>query len=219
MATSEPLILAFDTSAAHCAAALLSGDRVLAAAEEPMGKGQAERLMPLLAEVMAAGGRRLADLDAIGVGIGPGNFTGIRISVAAARGLALALGVPAVGVTRLEAMARDAPRPLLAVVDARRDQLYLQRFGADVARGAELVALDALDGWALPGLTVTGDRADEIAARLGAAVVAEGALAPAIARIAATRFRDPALPRPAPLYLRPADAAPSREAGPVILPA
>ncbi|NKX43344.1 tRNA (adenosine(37)-N6)-threonylcarbamoyltransferase complex dimerization subunit type 1 TsaB [Roseicyclus persicicus] len=219
MSTSEPLILAFDTSAAHCAAALLSGDRVLARAEEAMAKGQAERLMPLVAEVMAAAGKALSDLDAIGVGTGPGNFTGIRISVAAARGLALALGVPAVGVTRLEAMALDQPRPLLACVAAPRDQLYLQRFGAGVARGPEMAALDRLDGWALTGLTVTGDRADEVAARLGAAVTEEAPRAVAIARHAATRWRDPALPRPAPLYLRPADAAPSSAVPPAILPA
>ena len=79
MSTSEPLILAFDTSAAHCAAALLSGDKLLAHAHEPMAKGQAERLMVLITEVMAMGGAKLGDLSAIGVGVGPGNFTGIRI--------------------------------------------------------------------------------------------------------------------------------------------
>ena len=86
---SDPLILAFDTSAAHCAAALLSGDRVLARVAEAMPRGQAERLMGLLHEVLSGSGHDWRDLDAIGVGIGPGNFTGIRISVSAARGLAL----------------------------------------------------------------------------------------------------------------------------------
>jgi tRNA threonylcarbamoyl adenosine modification protein YeaZ len=218
MATSDPLILGFDTSAAHCAAALLSGDRVLAEAHEAMGKGQAERLMPLLAEVMAAGGAALADLDAIGVGVGPGNFTGIRIAVSAARGLALALGVPAVGVTGFEAMALDAPRPLLACVDARRDHLYVARLGEGAERGPALVAMEELADWSVPGLTVTGDRAEEVAARLGAAIrTAPPSPAAAIARIAATRWRDPLLPRPAPLYLRAADAAPARDAGAVML--
>jgi len=183
-----------------------------------MAKGQAERLMPLLAEIMAAGGAALSDLDAIGVGTGPGNFTGIRISVSAARGLALALGIPAVGVTGFETLGQGAPRPLLAVIDARRDHLYLQRLG-DTGAGPELVALDDLEGWAAPGLTVTGDRAEAIARRLGAAVhPAARSPAPAIARIAASRFRDPCLPRPAPLYLRAADAAPARDPGLVMLP-
>ena len=92
---SEPLVLGFDTSAAHCAAALLCADRVVAQHAEDMGRGQAERLFPLLEELLAEGGVTWRDLTALGVGTGPGNFTGIRISVAAARGLALSLG-PAV---------------------------------------------------------------------------------------------------------------------------
>jgi tRNA threonylcarbamoyladenosine biosynthesis protein TsaB len=197
---------------------LLSGERVLASALEPMGKGQAERLMGLLAEVMAEGGAELSDLDAIGVGIGPGNFTGIRISVSAARGLALALGRPAVGVSLLEALAWEARGALLAAIDARRDHVYLQRFGEDCDRGPELVSLADYRGWAAPGLTVTGDRADEIAARLGANLrQAPANPAPAIAKITAARLGTPDLPRPAPLYLRPADAAPARDSGPVIL--
>ena len=70
-----------------------------------MEKGQAERLMPLISELLAEAGVVLADVTAIAVGTGPGNFTGVRIAVAAARGLALGLGVPAIGVTRLEALA------------------------------------------------------------------------------------------------------------------
>ena len=97
--------LGFDTSAAHCAAALLQGDRLLAQAHEDMARGQAERLFPLLGELLAGAGVDWRDLSVIGCGTGPGNFTGIRISVAAARGLSLSLGVPAVGVTVTEAMA------------------------------------------------------------------------------------------------------------------
>jgi len=83
---SDGLVLGFDTSAAHCAAALLAGERVLACRAEEMGRGQAERLMPLLEEVLESGGVTWRKLARIGVGTGPGNFTGIRISVAAARG-------------------------------------------------------------------------------------------------------------------------------------
>ena len=94
-------ILAFDTSGPHCAAALLEDGQITAARCEEMAKGQAERLMPLLEEILTEAGRDWRALDRIGVGVGPGNFTGIRISVSAARGLALGLGVPAIGVSAL----------------------------------------------------------------------------------------------------------------------
>ena len=133
---SDALVLGFDTSAAHCAAALVSGARVLAQAQEEMARGQAERLMPLLQELLAQGGAAWSDLAAIGVGIGPGNFTGIRISVAAARGVALGLGVPAIGVSVFEARAHGLPRPIHVVEDARRGMVYAQAFGDKPAEPA-----------------------------------------------------------------------------------
>ncbi|MEC7259820.1 MAG: tRNA (adenosine(37)-N6)-threonylcarbamoyltransferase complex dimerization subunit type 1 TsaB, partial [Pseudomonadota bacterium] len=137
---SDGLILGFDTSAALCAAALLSGTRVLAERVEPMARGQAERLMPLLQEVLEDAGAGWGDLTRIGVGIGPGNFTGIRIAVSAARGLSLGLGIPAVGVDTLHAAALDAPRPALATVPATGGRFYLGRFDAAGAMTAETLA-------------------------------------------------------------------------------
>ena len=126
----DPLrVLGLDTSAAHCAAAVVCGDRVLAERAEAMTKGQAERLFPLIGEVMAQAGLAWSDLDAIGVGIGPGNFTGVRISVAAARGLALSLGIPAIGISATEAAACGAPRPCRAVVPLRGDEVVWEDFG------------------------------------------------------------------------------------------
>ncbi len=209
------MILAFDTAAAHCAAALLSGDTVLAARTEPMLKGQAERLLPLLEEVLAEAGHGWGDLTALGVGIGPGNFTGVRIAVSAARGLALALGIPAVGVSVLEAMALGVTGDRLACIDARRGEIYLQRFGA-TAHGPALTCLDAIA--AAPGIRCIGDVAEAVAARTGGTIQAPAMpLAEAIARLASARFASPQ-PRPAPLYLRAADAALPSEAPPVILP-
>ncbi len=127
----DPVALGFDCSAAHCAAALLRGDRVLAAAHEEMAKGQAERLMPMLEGLLAQAGLTWRDLDVIGVGTGPGNFTGIRVAVAAARGLALSLGIPAVGVTATEAAAFGLPRPCRVVLPARRGEVIWQDFGVD----------------------------------------------------------------------------------------
>ncbi len=192
---SDRLVLGFDTSAAHCAAALLSGDGVRAEKAEEMGRGQAERLMPLLEEVLAAGGAGWADLDRIGVGIGPGNFTGIRISVSAARGLALALDIPAVGVSSFDAIGLGQSDPHLAAVPAPRDQLYIRPPGAAPRLATQLEA----EALGLP--LILSPAPQDLAAR--------------IARAAAAA-RDTALP-PAPLYIRPADAAPPREAPPVIL--
>ena len=219
MAASKPLILAFDTSAAHCAAAVLSGETILAHAHEAMEKGQGERLMLLLAEVVAASGACLADLDAIGVGVGPGNFTGIRIAVSAARGLALGLGIPAVGVSTLEALAHDLPRPITVIADARRGEVYVQAFDGAGADDPLLLTPGDLPHL-IAGGAVTGSGAGMAAAAWPGLVVLPPALplAEAIARIAALRWRDTDLPRPAPMYLRAADAAPARTAGPMILP-
>ncbi|KIC38041.1 tRNA (adenosine(37)-N6)-threonylcarbamoyltransferase complex dimerization subunit type 1 TsaB [Leisingera sp. ANG-M7] len=194
---SEPLVLGFDTSAAHCAAALLRGDAVLASRLEEMSRGQAERLMPLLEEVLAEGGATWADLDAIGVGIGPGNFTGIRIAVSAARGLALGLEVPAVGVDGFEARAAEGSLP---AVPAPRDQVYA-----------------ALPGEA-PRL-LPRQEAEDAARGAGLAFAPEASpagIAEAIARIAAQKFETVTEP-PAPLYLRAADAAPSSDVPPALI--
>jgi tRNA threonylcarbamoyladenosine biosynthesis protein TsaB len=198
---------------------LLSDGRLMASAHEEMAKGQAERLMPLIAEMLESGGVAPGDLDAIGVGIGPGNFTGVRIAVSAARGLALALGIPAVGVSRLEALAFGLPRPLAVIEDARRGEVYVQLFEA--AGGDEPLLLSPVDlPHVLTSVNVTGSGAALAADTVPGLDILPAAmpLAEAIARIAAGRWRDAGLPRPVPLYLRAADAAPSRDRGPTILP-
>ncbi|WP_135449597.1 MULTISPECIES: tRNA (adenosine(37)-N6)-threonylcarbamoyltransferase complex dimerization subunit type 1 TsaB [Tabrizicola] len=197
-------LLAFDTSAAHCAAALLLPGR-LVLRDEPMEKGQAERLIPMLEEVLAEGGIGWGDLKALAVGTGPGNFTGVRIAVAAARGLALGLGIPAVGVTRLEALAHGLPRPVIVIEDARRGQVYVQLFvpgGCGPAHLADRV---------VPVCPATGSAAGPDALPPAMPLVE------AIARIAVERARTPQ-PRPAPFYLRGADAAPPADPPPEILP-
>ena len=216
---SDLLVLGFDTSAAHCAAALLSGDRVLGLEHQEMAKGQAEQLFPLLERLLAEAGLGWGDLSAIGVGIGPGNFTGIRISVASARGLALSLGIPAVGVSMLESLAAGSKGPVLACLDARRNGVFVQPFDDGIPTGeAALVDLDSdLSAYARHELRCVGTAATMLALRLEVAV-AEPAYPPAegIARTASERWRQ-TTSRPAPLYLRPADAAPSRDSVPVRL--
>jgi tRNA threonylcarbamoyl adenosine modification protein YeaZ len=209
----EPVILAFDTSAAHCAAAVVSGSRILAQRVELMDKGQAERLMPLLAEVLAEARVGYAGLSAIGVGTGPGNFTGVRISVAAARGLALGLGIPAIGVTGFEALAAGLPDDVVTLLDARRGALWAAGTGIDPQLMDPPILPDRIQGRPL-----AGHRAAELAPQTGGTVVEQPLpTAVAIARIAAQRLGTPQ-PRPAPLYLRAADAALPTEPPPVILP-
>ena len=211
----KPLILAFDTSAAHCAAALLSGDEVLSQRLEPMHKGQAERLFPLLEEVLAENGKDWSDLNAIGVCTGPGNFTGVRISVASARGLALSLRIPAVGISKLEAMAYGTTGRMTAVLDARRERVYSQSFDDSQALGPPQMSalLDIYDQLeAGKAVRVIKDEALDIPN----AQAVEG-IAQAVARLTSERYKQEH-PRPAPLYLRAADAAPPSDPPVVILP-
>ncbi|RRH77283.1 tRNA (adenosine(37)-N6)-threonylcarbamoyltransferase complex dimerization subunit type 1 TsaB [Falsigemmobacter faecalis] len=220
-------VLAFDTSGPWIMAGL-SGRPMW---REDMAKGQAERLMPMLSELLAAEGLGFRDLSALAVGTGPGNFTGIRIAVAAARGLALALKIPAVGVSQFEIQAEGAGEgPLLIALPAPQGRAYLQRFGG----GAPLAAPHLLTpGEGEPDLAqlsadVTGHAAAEIAAGLGLGLrdlphwsaLEDFDLPQVMIRIATRRLGSgAALPRPAPLYVRPADAAPPSDPPPVILDA
>lgn len=220
MSSDAPLILGFDTSAPHCAVALLRGTEILVQHQEDMARGQAERLMPLLEETLAEGGATWADLNAVAVGIGPGNFTGIRISVSAARGLALGLGVPAIGVSSLEAQAFGTTGVVVSSLDARREGLYVQVFGTLTGSQPGHCTLDTLppDIPARAEPSCLGHRADEIAALCaGTVATARYPVAEAISRVAATRLGRIDVPPPAPLYLREADAAPSRDTPPALL--
>lgn len=181
-----------------------------------MEKGQAERLMPMLEEMLAEAGIGFADLARIGVGTGPGNFTGVRISVAAARGLALGLGIPAVGISALQAQALGTDGAVLSTLDARKGALYLQGFGLPEAPAAQILDLASLPP--LHPATCIGFAAEDIAAHCsGRSALPRYALCEAIARLAQAQSA-PDAPRPAPFYLRSADAAPPSDPPPVILP-
>ena len=121
-------VLAFDTSAAHCAVSLFINGECFNERIEPMVKGQAERLFPLCEKVLTLAEINWKNLDAIGVCIGPGNFTGVRVGVSAARGLSLSLGIPAIGISRLEAMALDSKSKASVIIDARQERIYIQDF-------------------------------------------------------------------------------------------
>ena len=222
------MILAFDTSGPYCTAALLAGETVIATLTEEMSRGQAERLMPLLEECLARGGAGWRDLGAVAVGIGPGNFTGTRIAVSAARGLALGLGIPAVGVSGFEALALgEGKGPVLVVLPAPRDRAYVQLLidGVPASDPALIDPADPPHDLPVGAETRTiGHRASDLARHSGldAAEINPTDIpdrAERIARIALWRLADETRSpdRPAPLYVRPADAAPPSDPPPVIL--
>src|SRR3954467_2413115 len=127
------LILAIDTALDACAAAVLdtSAGGVIAFESQAMKRGHAEALMPLIARVMKASGVAFAALDRIAATTGPGSFTGLRVGLSAARGIALAAGKPVVGLTTLTAyaapiVADNEAHPIISAIDARHDHVYLQ---------------------------------------------------------------------------------------------
>lgn len=203
-------VLGLDTCLAACSVAVSDGARVLAHESEVMARGHQERLAPMAERVMAAAGLPFASLQRIGVTVGPGSFTGLRVGLAFAKGLAAALDAKLVGIGSLEALAEEVDGLAFAVVDARRDQVYLQAFEA----GRPLMAPDALE------LGTAAARIAEVAAGRpmtlvgsgapllrdfapGARVLTpEGADARHVARLAAARAPGPVRP----LYLRAPDA-------------
>src|SRR5581483_1008180 len=219
-------ILALDTSMDACSAALLGADgaaRRLFLREALMARGHAEALMPMVAEVLAEAGIEARDLDLIAATEGPGSFTGVRIAIAAARGLALATGAKLYGTDSLTVMARAALAkglspggPFAVAVDARRGMLYLGLYGPAGARreGPLLIAPDQAASRLPPDLG--------LAVGSGAPLLAEAAAgggrridtalpdlepsAAALAEIAYEAGETHATVRP--LYLRPPDARP-----------
>lgn len=229
-AISLRMILGFDTSGHFCAAALLSGEEIVSSSSEDMSRGQAERLIPILEACLATAGVDWSRLDALAVGTGPGNFTGTRIAVSAARGLALGLGIPAVGVSTFEAVALAYPtEAALVLLPAPRERAYAQLMISGEPSGNPRLIDPTEPPIDLPTRKATilvGHRASDVARHLGLkAIDIDPATltdrASRIARIAARRLRDGTVTtdRPAPLYVRPADAAPPSDPPPVILDA
>jgi tRNA threonylcarbamoyladenosine biosynthesis protein TsaB len=220
-------VLGLETSASVCAAALWRDGAVVAAERAAMARGHAEALMPMIERVMV--GSEYTALDAVAVTAGPGAFTGLRIGLAAARGIALAAKIPAIGVSAFEAIASGIPEPerraraVVVAIDTKRGDVYLQSFDAAlkplapgrVAAAAEIAAL-------LPAgpLFIAGDGARLVeAAFAGKAcdIAITGSLAPPDAAIVAalgakllatSRRAGTPLPPAEPLYLRPPEATP-----------
>ena len=168
------LILSIDTALDACAAAVLdTAGGVIARESQPMKRGHAEALMPLIARVMKASGIGFAELDRIAATTGPGSFTGLRVGLSAARGIALAAGKPVVGVTTLTAFAapvvsENGAHPVISAIDARHDHVYFQVLGDD---GRSLIKpkvapiAEALEAARFGTPHLVGNAADILAAR------------------------------------------------------
>lgn len=208
------IVLALDTAGVDCAAAVYDSgsDSVIGEVTETIGRGHAEHLMDVVDAALAKAGIALAAVERIVVTVGPGSFTGIRIGVAAARGFALSLDIPAIGVTTLEVMAATAReqnpgQSVLAAIDAKREEIYLQSFDADGCPLDEARAVTIDEARAIAGAfdgIVTGTAV----ARLSEAPPAERPDAFPIAVVARLGAAKPVSDKPKPLYLRGPDARP-----------
>ena len=170
---------------------------------ENMTPARPSGFSPMMEEVLVEARLGWSDLDALGVGIGPGNFTGIRISVSAARGLALSLGIPAVGVNLFDALAEEAQLPALLCLEAPRNLFHVQLREAERTGEIMTVGLNDLPACP-PGTRAIGTGSDGVA-EAAQALRAPAIYAPAsaIARIAARRYLTET-GRPAPLLYPPA---------------
>jgi tRNA threonylcarbamoyl adenosine modification protein YeaZ len=216
-------VLAIDTALEACSAAVLdTGRRGIAASETiAMARGHAEALMPLIARVMDIADVEFAALDRIAVTTGPGSFTGLRVGISATRGIALAAGKPAIGLSTLAGfaaplIAEDDSTHVVAVIDARHDNVYLQVFGIG---GRTLVApriatlRDAVRAAMTGPARIVGSAANLLAAAwprgVDQPIAVEQCAAPDIgwiARLGAAASDGSGPPKP--LYLRAPDAQP-----------
>lgn len=223
-------ILALDTSLGACSAAVLraGGDtRALFARYEEMQRGHAEALMPMVYDVMAEAGIRAGDLDVIAASLGPGSFTGVRIAIAGARGLALVTQTRLFGTDSLTVMARTAlmggarpNEPFAVAVDARRGMLYFGLFDADgrkiegpllaIPEDAAALLPDGLRFAVGSGAALLTEAAARHGRDLETALTGLQPNAAALAEIASESKEASILLRP--LYLRPPDAKPQAQA-------
>jgi tRNA threonylcarbamoyladenosine biosynthesis protein TsaB len=215
-------LLAIDTALEACSVGVVANGKTVMRSEI-IGRGHAEILMGMIEDELREAALTVADLDRIAVTVGPGSFTGLRVGIAAARGLALVLGKPAVGIGTLavhaeEARAARGLHPALAVIAAGRGEIYGAVYAADgretltaQAGSPEVFAAEVTDG-----MLIAGSGADLILAALpmdSKAEVAHRHSAPDIAALCRLALAAPApTAAPRPLYLRAPDAKPQGSA-------
>jgi tRNA threonylcarbamoyladenosine biosynthesis protein TsaB len=219
------LILAIDTALDACSAAVLdaAAGTPIAVESQAMQRGHAEALMPLIARVVKKSGIAFTALDRIAVTTGPGSFTGLRVGLSAARGIALAAEKPVVGLTTLAAyaapvVAENGEHPILSAIDARHDHIYFQVVSGDgnpLVKPKVAPIAEALEAASLGALHLVGNAAQILAARWPADATppfrVDTQPAPDITWVAWVGAAiDPRYAPPRPFYLRAPDAKPPR---------
>ncbi len=215
------LVMGLDTALQRCSVAILRDGEAVGDQSADMERGHAEHLAPMAAAALDQAGVKIAELDRIGVVVGPGGFTGVRIALSFARGLAIGVDIDVVGITSLAALAGNARdvgggELIAPIIDAKRGQVYAALYEksglcrvqpfvsepeqalkllADGAQGGQIITIGSGAGLLPPGPW----RQSEGNAQIDAKVVAVLAAAAA-----------PPFGRPPPLYLRPPDAKPAR---------
>ena len=220
------LILAIDTALDACAAAVLDTEagKLIAQESQAMKRGHAEALMPLIGRVIAASGAAFTSLGRIAVTTGPGSFTGLRVGLSAARGIALAANIPVVGVTTLTAYAapivsQNLEPPVVSAIDARHDHVYLQVVsgnGSALVRPRVAPIEEALNTWRFGAPYIVGNAASLLAERWPSHAVppfkVDPQAAPDIAWVGWLGAAVSPNTAPArPFYLKAPDAKPAKE--------
>jgi len=210
-------VLALDAALSACSVAVLFEGELVAHRRSDMARGQAAALLPMVRAAMSEAAFSYESIDLVAVSIGPGHFTGLRIGLAAAQGLALAWGLPLEGVTTLEAVAAAAaaePYPLVVALETKREDLYVQTFVGGVARGQPLALAPEEAGrgpWPDGPLALAGDGAPRLADLLKGQGRRINLIGPAlpdaveVGRLAAGRHGGSGVLPAFPLYLRPPD--------------
>jgi tRNA threonylcarbamoyladenosine biosynthesis protein TsaB len=216
-------VLAIDTALDACSVCVLETDtgESLALESIPMARGHAEALVPMIDRVVAASGGGFADLGRVAVTIGPGSFTGLRVAISAGRAVALATGVPCVGVTTLAALAAPVIAAgvgtlVASAIDARHGAIYFQVFapaGRTIVTPRIVPIRDAARQLGSGVVRIVGSGAALLASEARAigldASVEDVATTPDIRWVARLGFAaNPAQATPKPFYLRPPDAKP-----------
>ena len=192
---SDQNVVAFDTSDQYIAAALFHGKRKIQFKIEFIPRGQAERLMSFLNELLKCASLDWSDVSRIGVCTGPGNFTGIRIAVSAARGLALGLKIPAIGISSFEATLMGCGDKDLALLPANKGFYYV----GSGPKNAKFISEDEIDA---ESIRYVRKATPEVQLKNIALLTLE---------------KEADFSRPVPCYIKPADASPSSNKLPNLL--
>jgi len=210
------MILAIDTSGPFCSVAFLDcgSDTVIAQRSDNIGRGHAEHLLPMIDELLEQHSFKWKEIEAVGCVTGPGSFTGLRVGLAAAKGLAFSLAKPCIGVSAFEAFAQNNDEPICVIMNAKRNEFWLQNFNTlvDSVEVPKTVAADTVFESISPDITLlAGSGAGDLAEQDDRYNVLSDALSPpieSVAHLTKSRIKNaneyPAIP----LYLRAPDAKP-----------